>query len=198
MTNAYQPQQEPEMSTLPNPRASVRNFFMDEVTKVMGQLRSERSQVLGNMLASELYCSRFSQSDLDAMAKSGSFMMSTTVRVSLLDSYLPNNIDGRYCLTLRLREALPFPIGFDSFELMASSEHGAAIQEHIRERDRCDLGQEFRGEIHAIVNCDLSGKNTPKEILAELAKCGPVSNQVAYDLAKARDKFELDPRGVSL
>lgn len=198
MSTAYQLQQKLEMSLLSNPRTSVRNFFMDEVTKVMGQLRTERSLVLGNMLASELYCSQFSPSDLEEMAKSGNFMMSTTVRVSLIDSYLPANIDGRYCHILRLREALPFPIGFQGFELSASSEHGTAIQDHIRERDRCDLGHEFRAEIQAIANCDLFGISTPKGMLAELAKCGPVSNQVAYDLAKARDKFEFDPKGVSL
>ncbi|MDX7711773.1 hypothetical protein [Aeromonas caviae] len=198
MTNAYQLQQKPHMSLLPNPRASVRTVFMDEVTNVMGRLRRERFQVLGNMLASELYCSQFSQSDLVAMAKSGNYMMGTTVRVSLLDSYLPTNVDGRYCHVLRLREPLPFPIGFQGFELSASSEYGAAIQDYIRERDRCELGSEFRDEIQAIANRDLFGLKDPKEMLAELAKCGPVSNQVAYDLSRAAGKFELDPKGVSL
>ncbi|WP_429236489.1 hypothetical protein [Aeromonas salmonicida] len=198
MANAYQLQQESHMNLTPNPRAWVRNFFMDEVTKVMGQLNRERFQVLGNMLASELYCSQFSQGDLDALAKSGCFIMGTTVRVSLTDSDLPSNIDGRYSYILHLREALPFPIGFQGFELSATGEYGSAIQNHIRERDRCELSHEFRSEIQAILNCDLLGLTTAKEMLAELAKCGPVSNQVAYDLSKAAGKFELNPKGVSL
>lgn len=198
MANAYQLQQEPHMNLTPNPRAWVRNFFTDEVTKVMGQLNRERFLVLGNMLASELYCSQFSQSDLDALAKSGDFIMGTTVRVSLTDSDLPSNVDGRYSYTLCLREALPFPIGFQGFELSSSGEYGAAVQDYIRERSRCELSHEFRSEIQAILNCDLFGMTTAKEMLVELAKCGPVSNQVAYDLSKAAGKFELDPKGVSL
>lgn len=198
MANAYQLQQEPHMNLTQNPRAWVRNFFMDEVTKVMGQLNRERFQVLGNMLASELYCSQFSQSDLDALAKSGDFIMGTTVRVSLIDSDLPSNIDGRYSCALHLREALPFPIGFQVFELQASGEYGKAIQDYIRERDRCELSHEFRVEIQAILNCNLLGLTTAKEMIAELAKSGPVSNQVAYDLSKAAGRFELDPKGVSI
>ncbi|WP_421222711.1 hypothetical protein, partial [Aeromonas sp. 602293] len=62
----------------------------------------------------------------------------------------------------------------------------------------CELSHEFRVEIQAILNCNLLGLTTAKEMIAELAKSGPVSNQVAYDLSKAAGRFELDPKGVSI
>lgn len=198
MANAYQLQQESHMNVTPNPRAWIRNFFLDEVTKVMGQLNRERFAVLGNMLASELYCSQFSQSDLEAMAKNGGFIMGTTVRVALTDSDLPCSVDGRYSHTLHLREPLPFPIGFQGFVLPAGCEYWSAVQNYIRERDQCELSHEFRKEITSILNCDLLGLVTAADMLTSLGRCGPVSNQVAYDLAKAAGKFELDPKGVSL
>lgn len=60
------------------------------------------------------------------------------------------------------------------------------------------LPADFSAEIKALTNCDMRGLNTFTECLARLAKCGPVSNQVAFDLSKAADRFVSNPTQVDV
>ena len=178
--------------------ASVREHFMGEVSKVLSQLSQERSLVLENMPASEIYCAQFTKGQVESLAKSSAFLMSSSIKVWLTDADLPCSVFGRYCAILRLRAPLPFPISFESLELSASSHYGSAIQSLIRDRSNLMLPADFSAEIKALTNCDMRGLSTFAECLARLAKCGPVSNQVAFDLSKAADRFVSNPTQVDV